>query len=125
MTYITVADADDILGVDWAVGATTTKDRAVMMANVWMTGQKLPSLDPMPQEWKQAACEIAQEAVKGKMYGAKETGVVSKSVSAGDVSSSKTFTVSAKAYTAGESLALALLAPWLRGMGNVMMLKRL
>lgn len=122
-TYLTKADADGLLGPDWA--PAEAKDRAVMVANVWLTNQRLPELDPMPNEWKQAGAEIAKEAAAGRMYGAAETGVLSKSVQAGDVSSSKTFSASAKTYTAGESLASALLDPWLRGRRGVMMLKRI
>lgn len=122
-TYLTKADADGLLGPDWA--PEEAKDRAVMVANVWLTNQRLPELDPIPNEWKQAGAEIAKEAAAGRMYGAAETGVLSKSVSAGDgVGVSKTFSVSAKNYTAGESLALALLKPWLSPMGNVRFLKR-
>lgn len=122
ISYITNQDVDSLLGPDWA--PEEAKDRAVMVANVWLTNQRLPELDPIPNEWKQAGAEIAKEAAAGRMYGATETGVLSKSVQAGDVSSSKTFSASAKTYTAGESLALALIKPWLSGMGSVMFLKR-
>lgn len=123
ISYITNQDVDSLLGPDWA--PEEAKDRAVMVANVWLTNQRLPELDPIPNEWKQAGAEIAKEAAAGRMYGATETGVLSKSVSAGDgVGVSKTFSVSAKNYTAGESLALALLKPWLSPMGNVRFLKR-
>ncbi|CAK7070153.1 MAG: hypothetical protein KER_03082 [Kerstersia gyiorum] len=120
--YVTVADVDAALGSDWA--APEKKSRAVMIANIWLTNQGLPDLDPMPAEWVQAGAEIAKDAAAGKLYGAKETGVLSKSVSAGDVSSSKSFSSTARTYTAGESLALALLKPWLNGMSGVMFLKR-
>lgn len=122
-TYVEVADVDAILGAGWA--NETAKPRAVMIANVWLTNQQLPDIDPVPGEWKQAGAEIAREAASGRIYGSKETGVLSKSVSAGDVSSSKTFSASAKTFTAGESLALALLKPWIGGLGSVMLLKRI
>lgn len=121
-TYLTKADADSALGTDWA--PADKKDEAVLIANVWMTNRQLPDLDPMPAEWTQAAAYVARDAAAGRIYGATETGVLSKSVQAGDVSSSKTFSASAKTYTAGESLALALIKPWLSGMGGVMFLKR-
>lgn len=121
-TYVDVADIDRILGAGWA--DESAKPRAVMMANVWLTNQQLPDLDPIPDEWKLAGAEIAKDAAAGKIFGSKETGVLSKSVSAGDVSSSKTFSVTAKTYTAGESLALALLKPWIGGLSGVMFLKR-
>lgn len=120
-TYITSSDVDTELGSDWA--ETEQKARAVMMANVWLTNQSLPDLDPIPSEWVTAGAEIAREAAAGKIFGAKETGVLSKSVSAGDVSSAKTFSTNAKVYTAGESLALAILKPWLPS-GSVIRLLR-
>jgi len=122
MTYIAVADVDAALGMSWA--SADKKPRAVMMANVWMTNLGLRVVDPLPDEFKQAGAEIAREAAAGRIYGAKETGIVSQSVQAGDVSSSKSFSSSAKVYTAGESLALALLKPWLPDTSGVMFLKR-
>src|SRR5690606_19003196 len=119
--YITVTEVDTLLGSEWA--EAEQKERAVMIANVWMTNQSLPDLDPVPDEWSVAGSEVAKDAAAGKLFGAKETGVVSKSVSAGDVSSSKTFSTNAKTYTAGESLALAILKPWLPSR-RVFMLER-
>lgn len=109
--YVTVADVDSLLGADWT--DADKKDRAALIANVWMTNRNLPDIDPMPEEWKQAASEVAREAAAGRIYGSRETGVASKSVKAGEVSSSKAYREGSQSYTAGESLALALLAPWL------------
>jgi len=117
-TYITVADVDGFLGADWT--SADKKDRAVLIANVWMTNRHLPEFEPMPQEWKQAGAEVAREAAAGRIYGSRETGVASKSVKAGEVSSSKTFRDGAQSYTAGESFALALLSPWLQASGGGM-----
>lgn len=117
-TYITVADVDGLLGADWT--SADKKDRAVLIANVWMTNRNLPDIEPMPEEWKQAGAEVAREAAAGRIYGSRETGVASKSVKAGDVSSSKTLRDGAQSYTAGESLALALLSPWLKSSGGGM-----
>lgn len=117
-TYITATAVDALLGADWAT--PDKKARAVMMANVWMTNRNLPDIEPMPEEWRQAAAEIAREAAAGRIYGSRETGVASKSVKAGDVSSSKAYRGGSQSYTAGESLALALLAPWLQATGGGM-----
>ncbi|MCO8166837.1 hypothetical protein NJC40_03470 [Pseudomonas sp. 21LCFQ02] len=116
--YITAEQVDGLQGADWA--PEDKKPRAVMMANVWMTNRKLPDIDPMPVEWEQAASEIAIDAANGRLYGARETGVTSKSVKAGEVSSSKTFRDGATTYTSGESFALALLSPWLQPAGGGM-----
>lgn len=115
-TYITVSDVDTILGADWTT--PDKKDRAVLMANVWLTNRNLPDIEPIPVEWKQAGAEIAREAANGTIYGSRETGVESKSVKAGDVSSSKSYREGSQSYTAGESFALALLAPWLPATGG-------
>lgn len=118
IAYITVHDVDTLLGSGWAV--PDKKDRAVLIANVWLTNKNLPDLDPIPDEWTQAGAEIAREAAAGRIYGQAETGLLSKSVSADTVSSSKTFASNHKIVSAGETLALALLEPWL---GNSSMIK--
>jgi len=120
--YVTAQDVDTKLGEDWA--AADKKERAVMVANVWMINQGLPTVDPVPDAFKLAGAEIARDAAMGLVYGAKEIGVLSQSVQAGDVSSSKSFSSTARTYTAGESLALALLKPWLPDRSGVMFLKR-
>lgn len=111
--YITVADVDVILGPDWTEGTGNRKDEAVLIANVWMTNQRLPDINPMPNEWKTAAAYVAKEASKGGIYKQTEYGLMSKSVQAGSVSSSKTFSNHHKIVSAGETFALALLKPWL------------
>lgn len=118
MDYITTAQVDTLLGPDWTTA--DKKARAVLMANVWLTGKSLPDLDPIPDEWIQAGAEIAREAATGKIYGQTETGLLSKSVSADTVSSAKTFAANHKVMSAGETFALALLGPWL---GNSNMIK--
>jgi len=60
MEYVTVSEVDELMGQSWA--AEDKKARAVLLANAWMGGQRLPSLDPMPQQWKQAGAEVAIEA---------------------------------------------------------------
>lgn len=119
MDYITVADVDAILGAGWA--GSGDPDRAVMMANTWLNQQiKCDVPVPTPDAIKQAGAEVAKDAAAGLIFRAHETGVTSKSVKADTVSSSKTFSESHTAYTAGESFALALLGPWL---GNSSMIK--
>ncbi|GGY87635.1 hypothetical protein [Shewanella fodinae] len=124
ITYITVADVDTHLGSTWATG-DAAKTRAVMIANVWLTNlglpmdtgypdyQTYPDEASYPDEWIQAGAEIAKDAASGKIFGARETGVLSKTVKADTVSSAKTYSQSTKTYSAGESLAYAMLAPWL------------
>lgn len=121
--YVTVAQVDAQLGSGWA--PTDKKDEAVLVANVWMTNQRLPDIDPIPEEWVRAAAYVAREAAKGGIYSQAEYGLTSKSVKADTVEVSKTFAAGHKIVSAGETLALALLEPWARGLGNVRMLKRI
>lgn len=111
MDYITVAQVDALLGAGWA--GTGDPARAVLMANTWLSAKPLPAFEEVPAAVVQAGAEIAREAASGSLYGASETGVLSKSVSADGVSSSKTYASNARKVTAGEAFALALLAPLL------------
>ena len=63
----------------------------------------------------QAGAEIAREAAAGNIYGSVETGVLSKSVDADGVSSSKSYSASSRKISAGESSAMALLSHYLSG----------
>ncbi|WP_312537703.1 hypothetical protein [Stutzerimonas nitrititolerans] len=108
--YITIAQVDGLLGSDW-----TTEDkkaRAVLMANAWLTERLTVGFSDVPDAVVQAGAEIAQLAASGGLYGAQEREVVSTSVTAGPVQSSKTFREGSKALSAAESFALALIKPW-------------
>ncbi len=114
--YITVEQVDALLGPTWA--PDDQKARAVLMANTWLTNLGLPEFDPVPDDVIQAGAEIAREAAAGNIYGSKETGVLSKSVNADGVSSSKTFSESSRTISASESFAMALLAHYLNSSGQ-------
>lgn len=114
--FITVEQVDALLGPTWA--PDDQKARAVLMANTWLTNLGLPEFDPVPDDVIQAGAEIAREAAAGNIYGSKETGVLSKSVNADGVSSSKTYSESSRTISAGESFALALLAHYLNSSGQ-------
>ena len=114
--YITVEQVDALLGPTWA--PDDQKARAVLMANTWLSNLGLPEFDPVPDDVIQAGAEIAREAAAGNIYGSKETGVLSKSVNADGVSSSKTYSESSRTISAGESFAMALLAHYLTGSGQ-------
>src|SRR5690606_22499019 len=88
--YITIAQVDDLLGADWA--AEDKKARAVLMANTWLTGKRLPAFDPVPEVVIQAGIEVAREAAAGKLYSAKGRDVLSETVQVdGAVSESITY----------------------------------
>lgn len=63
--FITVAQVDSLLGVDWAT--EDKKPRAVLMANAWLTQRVRPNLHPVPEAIVQAGAEVAREAAQGKL----------------------------------------------------------
>jgi hypothetical protein len=116
MEYITVADVDAALGATWAADAE--KARYVAMANAYLNAQTLRPVDPLaiPGAIVAAGVELAAAAAAGDLYQQKTEGeVMSKSVKAGSVSSSKTFasvTGTSAALPARIQYALALIDPW-------------
>lgn len=123
MDYITTTDVDALLGPDWE-GAFDPA-RAVLMANAWL-GQRIRSevADPVPSAIKQAGAEVAREAAQGKLYQAAGREVTSTKVSAGGgVSVEKEFAAGSVAMTAGESLAVALIAPWTRRTSTIRLVR--
>lgn len=121
--FITVADVDAQLGPDWA--GTGDAILAVTMANAWLTAKILRVVpDPVPDAIKTAGAQVAKEAAAGNLYKATQKEVLSKTVSAqSGTSTSKTYAAGSTDLTAGENFALALLAPWIKRSGT-MMLKR-
>lgn len=123
MDYINVQEAADYFGnTDWAVKEPV--ERCVRLANLWLSRKGLPDLNPIPDEWKEAGYEIAYEIGKGNIYADKQTGVLSKSASAGEVSTSKTYANGAKVISKGELIANDLLKPWLNDFGLCQFIKK-
>lgn len=122
--FITVADVDASLGPGWAGAGDPVL--AVTMANAWLTAKiKRVVPDPVPTEIKTAGAQIAKEAAAGKLYPATQKEVQSKTVSAqSGTSVSKTYVAGSTDQSAGVNFALALLEPWIKRSG-VMMLKRI
>ncbi|MBJ9110775.1 protein singed [Citrobacter sp. FDAARGOS_156] len=123
ITYITVADVDQILGADWT--NPSKKSKSVLMANTWMNGLnlKMPCDNRtyeviIPDDVKQAGAYAAQAAANGGLYQQKTNSgsLLSNSVDADGVSVSKTFAELAVNSTAlldsDLQLALAMLKPY-------------
>ena len=119
--FITVADVDAQLGPDWA--GTGDAILAVTMANAWLTAKILRVVpDPVPDAIKTAGAQVAKEAAAGNLYKATQKEVLSKTVSAqSGTSTSKTYAAGSTDMTAGENFALALLAPWIKRAGTIML----
>lgn len=115
--YITIAQADELLGSAW-----TTEDkkaRAVLMANTWLTGKRLPAFDQVPDAVVQAGAEVAREAAAGKLYASKGREVLSETKQVdGAVSKSTTYAQGSVEVPEGVAFALALLAPYLNSGGQ-------
>lgn len=89
---------------------------SVMLANAWLAEKRLPPFEIAPPNVLMAGALIAQSIAKGEMYQGRTEGVVvSKSVKAGDVSSSKTYAsgTDGEPISQAEQQALLLLAPYL------------
>ena len=89
---------------------------SVMLANSWLAEKRLPPFEVAPPDVLMAGALIAQSIAKGEMYKGRTEGVVvSKSVKAGDVSSSKTYAsgTDGEPISQAEQQALLLLAPYL------------
>ena len=115
MNYVTLLTVTDVLGADWAVNGDA--NQAVLLANAWLNQHRLPTYtDAVPEYILAAGAYIAQEVIAGNMYQGRKDGLItSKSVKAGSVSSSKTYAEGAdgQAMSAGEQMALALIAPYI------------
>ena len=89
---------------------------SVMLANAWLAEKRLPLFEIAPPDVLMAGALIAQSIAKGEMYQGRTEGVVvSKSVKAGDVSSSKTYAsgTDGEPVSQAEQQTLLLLAPYL------------
>ena len=119
--FITVADVNAQLGPDWA--GTGDPVLAVAMANAWLTAKiNRPVADPTPDAIKLAGAQVAKEAAAGNLYKATQKEVLSKTVSAqSGTSVSKTYAEGSTDLSAGENFALALLAPWVKRSGTIML----
>jgi hypothetical protein len=122
--YITVADVDTLLSPGWAGAGNPVL--AVTMANAWLTAKiKRPVSNPVPDAIKLAGAQVAKEAAAGNLYKATQKEVQSKTVSAqSGTSVSKAYVAGSTDQSAGVNFALALLDPWIKRSG-VMMLKRI
>lgn len=92
------------------------QQRILLIVNSYLTARIKRTFDDVPEAIKQAGIELAQGFIKGEiLQGRTESVVTSKSVKAGDVSSSKTFSSHEKDRAMGqhEMIALLLIEPFI------------
>lgn len=90
----------------------SAQQRILLIVNSYLTARIKRTFVDVPEEIKQAGIELAQGFIKGEiLQGRTESVVTSKSVKAGDVSSSKTFSSHEKDKAMGqhEMIAQALI----------------
>ena len=84
-TYITKTDVDTLLGAGWDADPAPgmDADRAVLMANTWLTDQLGGrTWTVTPDAVKQAGAEVAREAIMGNLYAAQAREVTEMEASA-------------------------------------------
>ena len=121
MIFVTVAEADTILGSAWTT--VDKKDNAVFMANVWLSAKKFcRGLDPIDEAIKQAGAYAAKLASSGKLYETQTDGTVTeKTVKADTVQVTKKY---AEGSETGKSADIQLIDDLLKpllcgGVGSI------
>ena len=110
--YIDEATANQI-APDWSGSATTTEiSEAIFKANVYLNNRSLQEFAEVPLQVQKAAVELAKLSLTESIFDDQSQYVSSTSVSAGPVTTSKTFAVP---LVQGSSLHYvnALLSPYL------------
>lgn len=103
MSFITVDDANSILGSDFA--PDSDKARLVKLANVWMKNRIGFVPDPIDPLLKDAACEIIKGILAKVIYNGKSS-CKRKKVKADSVESEKEYQEGTEAISSFEQIAI-------------------
>ncbi|WP_396235259.1 hypothetical protein [Acinetobacter baumannii] len=104
MSFITVDDANSILGSDFA--PDSDKARLVKLANVWMKNRIGFIPDPIDPLLKDAACEIIKGILVKVIYNGKDQQLKRKKVKADSVESEKEYEDGSEAISSFEQIAI-------------------
>lgn len=107
MSFITIEDAERILGADFA--PQEDKARLVLLANTWMKNQVGFIPETIDETLKIAACEIIKGIQSGSIYSAVERQTTSERVKADTVEIEESFTEGSRAMSEFEVIAIALI----------------
>ncbi|MFW2055750.1 hypothetical protein [Acinetobacter haemolyticus] len=107
MSFITVDDADEILGLEFAPAAD--KARLVLLANTWMKKRIGFLPEEIDQLLKIAACEIIKGIQAKVLYNGQEQQLKRKKVKADSVESEKEFQEGSVAVSSFEQIAIDLI----------------
>lgn len=108
MSFITINDADEILGSDFAPDGD--KATLIKQANVWMKNEIGFVPDPVDPILKDAACEIIKGILAGDIYSGVERQTVREMVEADTVKVDETFAAGSVAISKHEQIAKAYIA---------------
>lgn len=107
MSFITIAEAEQYLGADFA--PDSDKARLVLLANTWMKNEVKRVPNPVDENLKLAACEIIKGILAKKIYAGQERQITSESVKADSVQTSETYADGSREVSEFEQIALALI----------------
>ena len=107
MSFITIAEAESILGADFA--DDSDKARLIKLANTWMWNEVGLVPDPIDLLLKDAACEIIKGIQAGSIYAGIARQTTSESVKADTVQVSETFAEGSVEVSEFEQIARAFI----------------
>jgi hypothetical protein len=105
MSFITVAEAESILGADFAEDGD--KARLILLANTWLKNEIGYEPDPVDPLLKDAACEIIKGIQAGFIYSGVARQTTSESVKADTVQVSETYAEGSVEISEYEQIAKA------------------
>ena len=108
MSFITIAEAESILGADFADDGD--KARLIKLANTWMKNEVGFVPNPIDSLLKDAACEIIKGIQTGVIYAGIARQTTSESVKADTVQVSETFAEASVEISEFEQIARAYIA---------------
>lgn len=108
MSFITIEDANEILGNDFAPDGD--KATLVKQSNVWMKNEIGFVPDPVDPILKDAACEIIKGILSGDIYSGVERQTTREMVDADGVKVDETFAAGSVAISKHEQVAKAYIA---------------
>ena len=108
MSFITVEDANVILGNDFAPDGE--KARLILLANTWMKKHAGQAPDLVPEELKIAACEIVKGILAKVIYNGKSQTLKREKVKADGVESEEEYQEGSVAISSYEQIALDLIS---------------
>lgn len=108
MSFITIEDANEILGDDFAPNGD--KARLILLSNTWMKKHAGVSSDPVPDELKIAACEIIKGILAKEIYNGKTQTLKREKVKADGVESEEEYQEGSEVISSYEQIALDLIS---------------